>query len=96
MFNFIFFYFFIFFFKYIIIFHLFSLFFTFILAQGERKLLATTTRRLGPAVSYANGTLQAVPDLFKFLTKTLNLSFRLNKAYFNLAAVYSLVSGYFL
>lgn len=96
MFNLIFIYFIIFFFKYIIIFHLFSLFFTFIFAQGERKLLATATRRLGPSVSYANGTLQALPDLFKFLTKTANLSFKLNKSYYNLAAVYSLVCGYFL
>ncbi len=75
---------------------MFSLFFTFILAQGERKLLATATRRLGPAVSYANGTLQALPDLFKFLTKTANLSFKLNKSYYSLAGVYSLVCGYFL
>lgn len=96
MFNFIFFYFFIFILKFVIIFHVFSLFFTFILAQGERKLLATATRRLGPSVSYANGTLQALPDLFKFLTKTINLSFKVNRSYFALAAVYSLVSGYFL
>jgi NADH-quinone oxidoreductase subunit H len=75
---------------------LFSLFFTFILAQGERKLLATTTRRLGPAVNYANGTLQAIPDLFKFLTKTITLSYRINQTYYKLAGVYCLVSGYFL
>lgn len=96
MYNFIILYFLIFFFKFIILFHIFSLFFTFILAQGERKLLATATRRLGPSVSYANGTLQAIPDLFKFLTKTVSLSFKLNKSYFNLAGVYSLVCGYFL
>lgn len=94
--NFFFSYFVVFFLKFIIIFHIFSLFFTFILAQGERKLLATATRRLGPSVSYANGTLQAIPDLFKFLTKTAALSFKLNKTYYNLAAVYSLVCGYFL
>lgn len=82
--------------KYVLIFHVFSLFFTFILAQGERKLLATATRRLGPSVSYANGTLQAVPDLFKFLTKTATLSYRVNQTYYRLAGVYSLLSGYFL
>lgn len=96
LFNLVFVYFVVFFVKYIVIFHAFSLFFTFIFAQGERKLLATATRRLGPSVSYANGTLQALPDLFKFLTKTANLSFKLNRSYFNLAAVYSLVCGYFL
>lgn len=96
LFNLIFLYFFIFFLKFIVVFHLFSLFFTFILAQGERKLLATATRRLGPSLSYANGTLQALPDLFKFLTKTVHLSFKVNRNYFTLAAVYSLVSGYFL
>ena len=82
--------------KYVLIFHLISLFFSFILAQGERKLLATSTRRLGPVMSYANGSLQALPDLLKFLSKTINLSFKVNKIYFNLAGVYSLVCGYFL
>ena len=96
MFNLLFFYFIIFLVKFILIFHIFSLFFTFILAQGERKLLATATRRLGPSLSYANGTLQALPDLFKFLTKTITLSFKVNRTYFHLAGVYSLVSGYFL
>lgn len=89
-------YFFVFILKYIVVFHLCSLFFTFILAQGERKLLATATRRLGPSVAYANGTLQALPDLFKFLTKTITLSYKINSSYYRLAAVYSLVSGYFL
>ena len=82
--------------KFNLVFHLFSLFFTFILAQGERKLLATVTRRTGPSVAYANGALQALPDLFKFLTKTVNLSYRVNRLYYNLAACYSLLSGYFL
>lgn len=89
-------YFFLFVLKYILMFHLISLFFSFIFAQGERKLLATSTRRLGPVMSYANGSLQAVPDLLKFLVKTVNLSFKVNRTYFHLAAVYSLVSGYFL
>lgn len=96
MFNLVFLYFIVFIVKYVLIFHVFSLFFTFILAQGERKLLATATRRLGPSVSYANGTLQAVPDLFKFLTKTAALSYRVNQTYYRLAGVYSLLSGYFL
>jgi NADH-quinone oxidoreductase subunit H len=82
--------------KYAVIIHFISLFFAFIFAQGERKLLATATRRLGPSMSYANGSLQAIPDLLKFLTKTVNLSFKVNRTYFNLAAVYCLVCGYFV
>ena len=96
MFNFFFIYFLIILVKFNLVFHLFSLFFTFILAQGERKLLATVTRRTGPSVAYANGALQALPDLFKFLTKTINLSYKVNRLYYNLAACYSLLSGYFL
>lgn len=94
--NYIYIYFFFFVLKYVVLIHLISLFFAFIFAQGERKLLATATRRLGPVMSYANGSLQAVPDLFKFLSKTVNLSFKVNKVYFNLAGVYCLVCGYFV
>lgn len=94
--NFFYLYFLLFLVKFNLIFHVFSLFFTFILAQGERKLLATVTRRTGPSAAYANGALQALPDLFKFLTKTINLSYKVNRLYYNLAACYSLLSGYFL
>lgn len=96
LFNTLFFYFLFFVLKYAVLIHLISLFFAFIFAQGERKLLATATRRLGPSMSFANGSLQAIPDLLKFLTKTINLSFKINRTYFNLAAVYCLLCGYFV
>lgn len=86
----------IFFLKFIVVFHLFSFLYGFFLAQGERKGLALVTRRLGPAVSYANGTLQALPDVFKFLSKSMQLSPKIKQSYYRMAAVYSLVVGFYL
>ena len=86
---------FFFFLKYFFLFIIISFFFGFLLAQAERKFLALSTRRSGPAVSFAGGTLQAIPDLFKFLSKTLALSPVVNKVVYKSAACFSLFFGFF-